>query len=136
VRTVTHGLIRVLQSAARQWTEPWSDGQSSPGCASLWPSDISGVLRLGGVHAGDHRIVDGQEPRSLVRREPRQLDQGLGVVLGDHLLRGDFDEFHLCKVSNLAGEEIHRRARDLKSVTALRRVPKPASGAHFVGFRA
>jgi hypothetical protein len=24
VRTVTHGLIRVLQSAARQWTDQWS----------------------------------------------------------------------------------------------------------------
>jgi hypothetical protein len=56
------------------------------------------------------------------------------VRLGDHLLRRDLDEFHLCKVSDLADEYIHRCARDLKPVTALRRVPKPANGAHFFGF--
>jgi hypothetical protein len=62
--------------------------------ASLWPGDLSGVLRLGGVHAGHNRVIDRQEFRDPGHRNVHQLSHGLGVVFRHHLLSCDFHVVH------------------------------------------
>jgi hypothetical protein len=120
-----------LQSAAWQWTDQWSRWSKFTRMRIAMaggPKRRSQARWCSCWRPPNHTLSGAPQ---LVRRELHQLGQGLGVVLGDHLLSRDFHEFHLWKISNLPGEEIHRCARDLKSVTPLRRALSPRAVQFF-----